>query len=217
MWCNPIFVLLFECSYLLSFAATSQDVGSGYLLSLEHSFGDTFTKRGDIYFPNVKGENAVVQNEIALSMEEIKELEKLAINDDFYRVRVSTKVLGAAPSSEDSYVVGIMPAKQLLEANLSTKIDILTDGIGNIISIGITPSSFGIMQVEENEFDSSVTVSMPTTATVPDTYGYLNKMEMERRKKEIADKQPTSFFGKYWMYILPVVVFVMMSNAAQQQ
>ncbi|XP_002127742.2 ER membrane protein complex subunit 10 [Ciona intestinalis] len=216
MWCNTIFVLLFECSYLLSFAATSQDVGSGYLLLLEHSFGDdTFTKRGDIYFPNVKGENAAVQNEIALSMEEIKELEKLANNDDFYRVRVSTKVLGTAPSSEDSYVVGIMSAKQLLEANLSNKIDILTDGIGNIISIGITPSSFGIMQVYE--FDSSVTVSMPTTATVPDTYGYLNKMEMERKKKEIADKQPTSFFGKYWMYILPVVVFVMMSNAAQQQ
>ena len=31
----------------------------------------------------------------------------------------------------------------------------------------------------------------------PDTVGYFNKVDEERRKKEDAAKEPTSFFGKY--------------------
>jgi len=31
----------------------------------------------------------------------------------------------------------------------------------------------------------------------PDTVGYLNKLEDERRKKEKAANEPQSFFGKY--------------------
>jgi len=31
----------------------------------------------------------------------------------------------------------------------------------------------------------------------PDTQGFLNKLEEEKRKKEIEAKEPQSFFGKY--------------------
>uniref|UniRef100_H2YXW3 ER membrane protein complex subunit 10 n=1 Tax=Ciona savignyi TaxID=51511 RepID=H2YXW3_CIOSA len=215
-----LLLLLFECFYFIicCHANANQDVGSGYLLTLQHSLdGDTFTKRGEIYFPNIKGSSAEVQNELPLSSADIELIKSVAEKNGFYRVRVSSSLQGVASNGDESWIMAFFFQKQLLEVNFSTKLNLLTNGAGDIVSMSIIPNHIGSDLKEENEFDTSVSVTIPGTAPVPDTHGYLNKMDAERRKKEISDKQPTSFFGKYWMYILPVVVFVMMSNAAQQQ
>ncbi|PIO68502.1 hypothetical protein TELCIR_09714 [Teladorsagia circumcincta] len=48
----------------------------------------------------------------------------------------------------------------------------------------------------------------------PDTQLFVQMMERERRARQHgAEADDRSFLGKYWMYIVPVVVFVVISNA----
>jgi len=47
---------------------------------------------------------------------------------------------------------------------------------------------------------------------------YIQKMEQEKVAKERGEtKDNRSFFAKYWMYILPVVLVFMMSGAQGEQ
>merc|ERR1712179_15111 len=122
-------------------------------------------------------------------------------------------------------VMASIKARTLVETEGSHIIRLLIDGVGNVISANIIPKrdanlpTADDLWADENEFvfATLVRVSLPTPAPVPDTSGYLKKIEDERRKKEVASKDaPTSFFGKYWMYIIPFVLFMAMSNAQQQ-
>ncbi|WKY14651.1 hypothetical protein Q1695_000298 [Nippostrongylus brasiliensis] len=47
----------------------------------------------------------------------------------------------------------------------------------------------------------------------PDTQQFVQMMERERRSRQHgAEADDRSFLGKYWIYIVPVVVFVVISN-----
>ncbi|KAH7719423.1 Protein Y43F8C.7 [Aphelenchoides avenae] len=55
---------------------------------------------------------------------------------------------------------------------------------------------------------------------LPDTAAYLAKIEDEKRSRQHgAQADNRSFIAKYWMYIVPVVIFMVVSNAfgAEQQ
>ncbi|CAJ0925564.1 unnamed protein product, partial [Mesorhabditis belari] len=52
----------------------------------------------------------------------------------------------------------------------------------------------------------------------PDTQSFLDKMDKERRARQHgAEQDNRSFLAKYWMYIVPVVIFMLISSASQQQ
>ena len=51
----------------------------------------------------------------------------------------------------------------------------------------------------------------------PDTGSYIEKMEQEKLAKQRGEtKDNRSFFAKYWMYIIPVVLVLAMSSGAEQ-
>ncbi|CAJ0575625.1 unnamed protein product, partial [Mesorhabditis spiculigera] len=52
----------------------------------------------------------------------------------------------------------------------------------------------------------------------PDTQSFIEKMEKERRARQHgAETDNRSFLAKYWMYIVPVVIFMAISSMGQQQ
>nr|CAD7574457.1 unnamed protein product [Timema californicum] len=52
----------------------------------------------------------------------------------------------------------------------------------------------------------------------PDTATYVQKLEREREARERGDtKDNRSFLAKYWMYIVPVLIFVLLSGAANPE
>lgn len=58
-----------------------------------------------------------------------------------------------------------------------------------------------------------VHVNKKGTLPTPDTQLFLQMMERERRTRQHgAETDDRSFLGKYWMYIVPVVIFVVISN-----
>ncbi|KAG8327049.1 ER membrane protein complex subunit 10 [Homalodisca vitripennis] len=49
----------------------------------------------------------------------------------------------------------------------------------------------------------------------PDTAAYIQKLEREREARERGDvKDNRSFLAKYWIYIVPVVIFAVLSGAS---
>lgn len=52
----------------------------------------------------------------------------------------------------------------------------------------------------------------------PDTASFIQKMEREREARERGDvKDNRGFLAKYWMYLLPVVVLVLLSGASNPE
>ncbi|KJH41913.1 chloride transporter, ClC family [Dictyocaulus viviparus] len=59
-----------------------------------------------------------------------------------------------------------------------------------------------------------VNVSSKGTLPTPDTQLFVQIMERERRARQHgAETDDRSFLGKYWMYIVPIVIFIVVSNA----
>lgn len=62
-------------------------------------------------------------------------------------------------------------------------------------------------------FNTSVSVVLQGTGQLPDTQTYIQKMEREKREKATGKTQDNrSFLAKYWMYIVPVVIVMMLSS-----
>jgi len=52
----------------------------------------------------------------------------------------------------------------------------------------------------------------------PDTAAFIQKMEQEKLAKERGEtKDNRSFLAKYWMYIVPVFLFLVMNSASEPQ
>jgi hypothetical protein len=61
---------------------------------------------------------------------------------------------------------------------------------------------------------TTVTVEQTSPAPVPDTQSYLQRLEQERNEKIKGSQQDNrSFLAKYWIYIVPVVIFMMIQSA----
>lgn len=49
----------------------------------------------------------------------------------------------------------------------------------------------------------------------PDTASFIQKLDREREARDRGDvKDNRGFFAKYWMYIVPVAVLVLVSGAS---
>ena len=50
---------------------------------------------------------------------------------------------------------------------------------------------------------------------VPDTAAFIQKLEEEKRRQEKGEVPDNrSFLAKYWMYIVPLVIFIAINGAA---
>jgi len=184
--------------------------------------GDEFTLRGNITVTNLNTGALTVNQEILNDNEKIK-LKELAEKSQLYRLKAN--VVGS-DGIKYTYLTS-SKACSLVQSQLLDTIWISIDHAGFVLGISQTiPSSrlddcSQITQYDVDaleEFNTDVYIKHIEMGPVPDTATFIQKMDMERQARERGDsKDNRGFFAKYWMYIVPVVILVLISGVTNPE
>ncbi|XP_069132412.1 LOW QUALITY PROTEIN: ER membrane protein complex subunit 10-like [Argopecten irradians] len=179
-----------------------------------------FTKRGTVVVKSVKNNRAFLSEPVGLSLDEKRMLKNLVKSNDIYRVRIQVRTTG---NQEEDYVYSYTQACGIYESELSDHLWIHFDQSGEIIgfSISTDPAQCLGTSVDNSDlsrWNTTVDISQTVLGPAPDTQSYIEKMkrdEMEKTRGAQSDNR--SFFAKYWMYIVPFVLIMMLASSADPQ
>jgi len=187
-----------------------------YSLVVEHSLDPTsgalFTRRGVIDIHSLKSSVASYTPDSSHSEVDKHRLKELAEKGGIYRVRVGR---WSGDGSSTSYVYSFIKACSLYESRLSDVLTIHVDQSGGLIAVTLsspTPYCTGHAPSlgELGGFNTTVEVQQTVTGPVPDTQAYIQKIEHEKIEKAKGQQGDNrSFFAKYWMYLVPLFLFMM--------
>jgi len=192
-----------------------------YSLVVEHSLdqgsGAVFTRRGMIDIHSLKSGVASYTPESSHTALDKHKLKELAETGGVYRVRVGK---WSADGVSTSYVYSFIKACSLYESRLSDILTVHIDQSGGLIAaILSSPAPYctghSPSLAELNTFNTTVEVQQTVTGPAPDTQAYIQKIEHEKVEKAKGQQGDNrSFFAKYWMYLVPLFLFMMiLSNA----
>ncbi|XP_070704124.1 ER membrane protein complex subunit 10 isoform X1 [Pempheris klunzingeri] len=201
---------------------------SGFSVPLEHSFEvddvARFRVRGALVLKGGR-EPGVTLSQSQLSEGDRAKLKEVAAVDGLYRIRVPRVFLQADRQTErqmEGHLTAFVRACAMVESHLSDVISLHTDVSGYLIGVSIVtlPGACRGTEVEDEVdlevFNTTLSVMAPVNAPGPETALFLERMEQESEKKGKNPQEQKSFFAKYWMYIVPLVLFLMMSGAQDQ-
>ncbi|XP_018013955.1 ER membrane protein complex subunit 10 [Hyalella azteca] len=150
-----------------------------------------------------------------------KSLQKLSKSGDFYKLRLHQQ-----GSKEPNFVYTFADACQLYASGMREHINLMID---TTPSAGLLSQSLVGASLYSPEgrlchsdvsrsikgYNSTVSVRTPVPGTVPDTATYIQRIEMANKEKA-ENKDNRSFFAKYWIYIIPAVLLLMVSGGGQE-
>lgn len=217
MYAACVAALLLTSSFSLS-CGSELDYDGWLQLRLWHALNDepepVFTERGNVTVSSIRnGVSVVGQN--GLLPHEITAMKTLAANDSKYRLKA---VARTSSGSEMTFLTSV-PACYLLGSDLEDVITIWLDSAAEPIAVTLSsPGPCGIEKPFTNMWTMNVIVKYPDGGPVPDTATYIQKLESEREARERGEtKDNRSFFMKYWMYIVPAVIFIFLSSATNPE
>ncbi|KAL2714917.1 ER membrane protein complex subunit 10 [Vespula squamosa] len=194
------------------------DIDGWLQLRLWHALNDepvpNFVERGNVTITSVRsGASVVGQN--GLLKAQINQLKNLAKNDGKYRLKA---VARTSSGSETTFLTSI-PACYLLGSDLEDILTIWLDSAAEPIAVSLSSSSPCVMDSPfTNMWTTNIIVKYPDSGPVPDTAIYIQKLEREREARERGEtKDNRSFLAKYWMYIVPVLIFVLLTSATNPE
>ncbi|XP_062337490.1 ER membrane protein complex subunit 10 isoform X1 [Osmerus eperlanus] len=201
---------------------------SGFSVPLEHSFEvddmPLFRTRGALLLKAAR-EPSVALSQNQLSEEDRTKLKEVAAVNGLYRIRVprvSLQVDRQTDRQMEGYLTAFVRACSLVESHLSDVISLHTDVSGYLIGVSIVtiPGACRGAEVEEEvdleSFNTTLSVLGPVNAPPPETDLFIKRLDQEMEKRGKTPQEQKSFFAKYWMYIVPLVLFLMMSGAQDQ-
>ncbi|EDO36370.1 predicted protein, partial [Nematostella vectensis] len=117
-------------------------------------------------------------------------------------------------------------ACSLYESNLTELITLSVDHLGYVYGVGLRPLVAGCSDKAYKPgfdgvtpfFNTTVQILYQSNGPLPDTQTYVQRMEKEKRDQAGGKgKDNRSFLAKYWMYIVPIVIFMLMSSQQPDQ
>ncbi|KAG7187985.1 hypothetical protein KM043_013941 [Ampulex compressa] len=208
-------LLLGLCAHIY---ASELDYDGWLQLRLWHALNDdpmpVFVERGNVTVSSLRSSASFVgQN--GLLQSQIEQLKALAVNNAKYRL----KAIARTSSGSESTFLTSVPACHLLGSDLEDTIIVWLDSGAEPAAISV--SAFGPCALNSpftNIWTTSIVVKYPDAGPAPDTAIYVRKLEREREARERGEtKDNRSFVGKYWMYIVPVLIFVVLSSATNPE
>ncbi|XP_075227164.1 ER membrane protein complex subunit 10 [Lycorma delicatula] len=215
-----LYFMSFLC-YSASLSAFELDYDGPLSIVMWHSLSQeaepNWTFRGEISVQNVATSNVALQQS-HLDSASINKLKNLVIKDGYYRLKAVVKTSQGREVEFFSFV----KACSLIETQLTDLLTVSVDHEGSVIAVTLsTPlSSCGSVNFENipSTFNTTVDFRTIEQGPVPDTASYIQKIEREREARERGEtKDNRSFLAKYWMYILPVIIFVVLSGATNPE
>jgi len=177
-------------------------------LSVSHSLdqGASWSQRGTIFVPSSRagsGSNPSMESGDEDVMDRLKEL---CESDSMYMLRVTSED-GGVPSRTETAT----HACNLVESGMRDVFTVHLDWRNKVVGVSVTPGEASPSQ--GLGFRSKVQVQHMEPGPQPDTAAFIQRMEQEKLAKERGEtKDNRSFFAKYWMYIIPVVLVLAMSG-----
>ncbi|XP_073245641.1 ER membrane protein complex subunit 10-like [Porites lutea] len=203
--------------------------GEELVFTVEHCLSEeedaVFKPRGTIYVKTVKSSTGTISQTEPLSLDEVENLKDLALKDGYYRIQLRPKSMDGGVGI-DSSVSTFVKACSLFTSKLTETITLTLDNTGHLYGVGLIVPDGGCQAKSLNwdavslpsQFNSSVVVMLQGTGQLPDTQTYIQRLEKEKREKQAGKTQDNrSFLAKYWMYIVPVVIFMMLTSQQPEQ
>ncbi|XP_046824999.1 ER membrane protein complex subunit 10 [Vespa crabro] len=194
------------------------DIDGWLQLRLWHALNDepgpNFVERGNVTITSVRsGASVVGQN--GLLQAQINQLKDLAKNDGKYRLKAIART---SSGSETTFLTSI-PACYLLGSNLEDILTVWIDSSAEPIAVSLSSSGPCVMDSPfTNMWTTNIIVKYPDSGPAPDTATYIQKLEREREARERGEtKDNRSFLAKYWMYIVPALIFVLLTSATNPE
>ncbi|XP_025415361.1 ER membrane protein complex subunit 10 [Sipha flava] len=184
---------------------------------VEHELipGAGFTKRSSIAV-SLETKNDVL-SETNINDSDLQLLKELAFNNEIYRLKVTVKTLSGKETSFLSFTKACLIIGSKLKDILTLHLDHLDSPFA--VNLATTSNSCDhFNELNTNKFTTTVFFRRPENSPVPDTATYIHKMEREREAREKGKSNNNkSMLGKYWMYIVPLVIFMMVAGASNPE
>eukprot|EP00088_Acartia_fossae_P035716 TRINITY_DN3683_c0_g1_i12.p1 TRINITY_DN3683_c0_g1~~TRINITY_DN3683_c0_g1_i12.p1 ORF type:complete len:222 (-),score=64.68 TRINITY_DN3683_c0_g1_i12:348-1013(-) len=196
----------------LAFAAfcygSDLDFDGDMSLRVDHSLdmGETWEQRGTLSLSKSRSSIPTL-NQGPLSTESLEKIANLCTENQYYLIKVS----GDGVDEMQSYA----SACTLIASGLADHLTIVLDWRANPVAANLAarnvPKAGGH---SSGKLDTRVQVLNMENGPTPDTAAYIQKMEEEKSRKLSGDKQDNrSFFAKYWMYIVPLCIIMLINSA----
>lgn len=176
------------------------------------------TERGTVLVHSTDSSD-VTFNQNPLSSEDIQKLKTLGEKNDFYRMDIVIR----QTNKKDYTLSTFAKACAMIESRLRDNFNVYLDHAGNVVGVSLAPTEElcvgqNVPKSELKSFRSNMYFYSPETGPVPDTLSYIQKMEREKEAREKGGpKDNRSFFAKYWMYLVPLVIFFAVSGAGSNE
>ncbi|OWF52353.1 ER membrane protein complex subunit 10-like [Mizuhopecten yessoensis] len=179
-----------------------------------------FTKRGTVVVKSVKNNRAFLSEPVNLSTDDKRMLKNLMRANDIYRVRMQVRSTG---NPDEDYVYSFTQACGIYESQLTDHLWIHFDQAGEVIGFSISTDPAQCLGTNMDHADltrwnTTVDISQTVLGPAPDTQSYTEKIKREESEKSRGSQSDNrSFFAKYWMYIVPFVLIMMVASSADPQ
>ncbi|XP_037071363.1 ER membrane protein complex subunit 10-like [Pollicipes pollicipes] len=188
------------------------------LHSLDPSPEGVFTPCGAISVRSLRGGgSATYQPAGALSATELAQLQMLVKNDGIYRLKLMAQSLDGRKTEVSTFV----KACQLAETGLRHTLLLTMDPAGSLVAAsqltdaGRCHGDSAAALSGLHSFATDVVIRQTEAGPIPDTASFIQKIEQDKMAKQRGEtKDNRSFIAKYWMYIVPAVLLLMVTGGS---
>lgn len=196
-------------------------------IDLYHKFDSNqqYKLRGSVFI-RPKTEYRIAQanilNQVKLTDSDLEILKEASGRDDTYYLKAVLR------KKKGDQIIPLKTTQTLVKScslYLSNLVDFITVNLSpsnDFISVNLfttEPECNGqVPDTLSKEFNTTILLESGAVGPVPDTATYIKRLEEERLNKQKEGKEDNrSFFAKYWIYIVPAVIILMIFSGPAEQ